>query len=115
MRMQSSLRLMPKNSTASITSIGPCAQMQTVWAGRAFHFRCGGGQSYKESAAEGYDVFLSHNGRESQCSCMGFASGPGKPCKHFEVVRAILENGWMDCPVDLDADMSRTEIDDQPE
>lgn len=71
-------------------------EFQTPWDGRAFHFVCLGGQSDKEAAPEGYDVFFYRGGQDHQCSCKGFAHGRGKLCKHLEAVRAIITNGWMD-------------------
>ncbi len=101
--------------TTRLSACYQIAEFQTPWDGRAFHFTCLGGQTDRESIPEGYDVFLSHSGREFHCGCKGFAYGRGKPCKHIESVRAIFENDWMDLPVDLDADTGRTEIDDQAE
>jgi len=85
-------------------------EFPTTWAGRAFHFECFGGQSDRDSLTEGYDVFFARNPRETRCDCKGFAFGKGKPCKHIEAVRAIIENGWMDLPDNPDA-----EAIDQPE
>ncbi|WP_439627610.1 SWIM zinc finger family protein [Gemmata sp.] len=90
-------------------------EFQTPWPGRAFRFDCRGGQTDAEGAADGYDVFVPHRGTEWRCDCKGFSYGKGRPCKHVEAVRAILANGWMDSPVNPDADTGRTEVDDQPE
>ncbi|MBA4191972.1 MAG: hypothetical protein C0467_28670 [Planctomycetaceae bacterium] len=89
-------------------------EFQTAWAGRAFHFECLGGQSDKDSLKGGYDVFIGRP-HETRCDCKGWAYGRGKPCRHIAAVRAIIENGWMDCPANLDADSGNTEPNELPE
>lgn len=79
-------------------------EFQNAWAGRSFHFAkwCVG----TDREEDGYDVFCGLRGEKS-CSCKGFTRH-GR-CKHANAALAILANGWMDCPVNLDSDVSNTE------
>lgn len=71
-------------------------EFPSPWHGRAFHFECRGGQTDKEGAAEGYDVFVARNERDHRCDCKGFAYGRGKPCKHIMAAQSVWDNGWLD-------------------
>jgi hypothetical protein len=57
-----------------------------------------------------YTVSVGVAGSPMGCTCKGFAYGRGKLCKHIEAAVAVLDNGWLDAPVNPEADVSNTEV-----
>jgi hypothetical protein len=56
-----------------------------------------------------YTVSVGVAGSPTGCTCKGFSYGRGKNCKHIEAAVAILDNGWLDSPVNDESDVSNTE------
>lgn len=78
-----------KRTACYIVDEFPCQ-----FEGRAFKFRCAGGQSDKDVAS--YEVFIGR-GDHHRCDCKGFSySRTGKPCKHILAAIAVWDNGWLD-------------------
>ncbi len=67
------------------------AETRTDWNGRAFHLTKLAGGTDREN--EAYDVFVCTGPKDShQCDCKGFAFGKGKPCKHVNAARVLVES-----------------------
>jgi hypothetical protein len=79
--------------TARSRVVYAVAEFPTNWDGRAFTFSKLDPETDPESDA--YDVFVGPDPRACRCDCKGFAFGRGRPCKHVEAVRALLDNRWV--------------------
>lgn len=91
----------------------------TKWAGKAWHLAKTDAGTDKDS--ESYDCFLGINPHERSCTCKGYCFGRNRDergrvsCKHLEALIGITANRWDECPVNLDTDTGRSEVEDQPE
>jgi hypothetical protein len=75
---------------------------------RAFHFAKLADSPGTDAEAEDYTVEVGAAGQSSLCQCKGFLRWK-TPCKHVAAAVAILDNGWLDSPVNPDADTENTE------
>jgi hypothetical protein len=78
------------------------------WPGRAARFAKAEGQAGSDREADGYDVFVSWDGRTCRCDCKGFTRWGH--CKHAAALAALVANGWLDLHLSSsDADARPTE------
>lgn len=57
-----------------------------------------------------YTVSVGVAGSPVACTCKGFTYGRGKNCVHVEAAVAVMDAGWLDAPVNPDADTANTEV-----
>jgi hypothetical protein len=79
--------------TARSRVVYAVAEFPTTWHGRAFRLTKLGPGTDPESDC--YHVFVSPDPRVCRRDCRGFTFGRGRPCKHIEAVRALLDNRWI--------------------
>lgn len=84
-------------------------EMESSYPVRNFLFAKVEGAPGSDQGESSYTVSVGVAGSPVACECRGFVYGRGKPCKHIAAAVAILDNGWLDSPVNPDADVESTE------
>jgi hypothetical protein len=84
-------------------------EMEGSYPVRNFLFAKAEGTPGSDKDESAYTVSVGVAGSPVACTCKGFNYARGRSCKHVEAVVAILDNGWLDAPVNPDADTASTE------